>query len=498
MEDHADLLDNPRYTATGTTPAAPTKKSSAQENAAYWYYQLKQAQEGTAAAEMEWQALKDDIAYLVSDPRSYSDEEILERVDLSKYSTLTKLTDAKDKRNPTKLNRALDFSDDAILGAIWAARNEGGTGNSKWDAANGVLGLGKRYTPDAAALEARNPNSPNYNPNAFTTLNEEARFFGVGSFTWDWVNENRDLLESPNDEVVKNYQRVYAAMGTWDAIESEWTGVQDLVNYMVGKDFSDEQIRKAVENSNYSTLKKLDEGREINKPLSLPQGTDASLKYVDSLIWAARNGGSSGDLKEDGRRYAANAGKQYVADPVLESMRTPGTEEYNPYFESNVHDVLQYFGVDKLDRETLAKLQPQLSDGNQETQKMFAKAVSAVENSEKAEAQLTAFWESVNDVLPFHSNAEELLNEVAFNEDWDGKKTRKTEYGTLWKMDDSRFEGDPVMLGYGVNYRWEDVRGQVEDLIIAKEESANAVMEYVTYDELFNRAASNLRGAPLG
>lgn len=496
METYAFLLDNPRYTATGTTPAAPTKTSTAGEDAAYWYYQLRQAQENTFQAEDEWRRLKEDIAYLVSDPRSYSDEEILARVDLSKYTMLSRLMDAKDKRNPTKLNRALDFSEDAILGAIWAARNGGGTGNSLWDAANHVLGFGERYQPDTAALSARDPYSPNYNPNAFTTLQDEARYFGVEAFDWDWVNENRWMLESPNKDIVENYQRVYGAMGTWDAIETEWNDARDLVAYMVQKNFSDDQIRQAVEANNYSALKRLDEGRDMNKPLALPQGTNVSLKYVDGLIWAARNNGGTGDPMEDTRRYQAGAGQRYQADTLLEKMRTPGTPEYNPYFESNVHDVLQYFGVEALTRETLDLLQPQLSDGNQTTQKMFSKAVAAVENSEKAQAQLAGLWQAVQDALPYHTNAEELLLEVAFNEDWEGNRTRKAEYGTLWKMDDSRYIGDPVMLGYAVDYRWEDLVRQVEDLVIVKEESASAVKEYATYDQLFDRAVAALRGTP--
>lgn len=308
LAQNRQLLNGARYTTTGESPAAPGAKTTAQEDAAYWYYQLLKDEEKTQKAEAEWDALQKEIAYYAKSGKSYSDEEILAKIDWSAYGTLRGMDEAKGLGVPTGLNRGVGYSQDALYGTIWAARNGGGTGSTTQDAVNYAMGVGKKFTPD----------------------------------------------------------------------------------------------------------------------------------------------------------------------PVKQAERDPGSAAYNPHKEGNVEDAMRYFGVERFDRATLEQLRPALSDGNPTTQKMYARAMTAVENSETAESQLTALRETVEMELKHSSDPEEILNALRYD-DGDPEKGDNSDFSMLWKMDKQRSVGSAVDLGYGVNYRWEDMEQVVRDKARVKQEALEAV-----------------------
>lgn len=197
-----------QYYRTGSsgTPLAPTKTSTKEQNAAYWYYQILKAEDTTEKAELEWNALREEIAYWTArQDRNYSDDEILAKIDWSKYKTLTDMDASRANGTPTKLNRGIGYSQDNLRGVIWAARNGGGTGNAQMDAVKAILGEGKGYTRDESLHGSDDPTSPNYNPYGYaSTMDEAAKYFNVYGFGEDWLEKNKGILTG-NDETAKKY-----------------------------------------------------------------------------------------------------------------------------------------------------------------------------------------------------------------------------------------------------------------------------------------------------
>ena len=91
-------LKNYQRAGIGGTPLAPTKSSSREEAASYYYNKVLDAEDTTRKAEAEWQALQKDLSYWAArSDRNYSDDELLAKVDMSKYPTLQKLDEEKVK-----------------------------------------------------------------------------------------------------------------------------------------------------------------------------------------------------------------------------------------------------------------------------------------------------------------------------------------------------------------------------------------------------------------
>ena len=54
---------------------------------------------------------------------------------------------------PVQLNRAVGYSKDALRGVIWAARNNGGSGNAFMDSVYAALGMGNQYQQNERAVK---------------------------------------------------------------------------------------------------------------------------------------------------------------------------------------------------------------------------------------------------------------------------------------------------------------------------------------------------------
>lgn len=103
----------------------PTASDPWWYNAAYEYDQIRSREAETKQAEQEWSELRKEIAvFHANDPQM-----VLESIDWDEYPTLKKLRDGKD----VDLNRAVYFSDDAILGVLRATEEGQRTDNDDFD-----------------------------------------------------------------------------------------------------------------------------------------------------------------------------------------------------------------------------------------------------------------------------------------------------------------------------------------------------------------------------
>lgn len=284
LQKNASLMNSYRL-GTGTSPLAPSSKSTREQNAAYWYYKIADAEETTQKAETEWAALQEEIAYWVGrGDRNYSDDEILSRIDWSQYKTLTAMDEARQKGTPMTLNRAVGYSQDALYGAIWAARNEGGTGNPMIDGVKAALGEGKAWQENTDISDRLDPTSDRYNPYSVgATLDDAALYFGVSSFDQTWLDGNRAYLAGNDKTAKKYYGKVYDAEQTTQKAEAEltslWSDVDSWLTYT-----SDPDVILDGLLDNYPTLKKMDESRKSGDLLATTRAIDYRWEDVEAEV----------------------------------------------------------------------------------------------------------------------------------------------------------------------------------------------------------------------
>lgn len=129
---NAYLRNYDREGAAGYTPQAPTKKSTPEQNAAYYFYHIQKAEGLTKEAEKEYAELQAQMLKMAEQGKSA--EEIVDGIDLSQYKTLEKMNNGMKTGDPLILNRAVPFSEELMYGMAWGAVNkdydDGNTYNS--------------------------------------------------------------------------------------------------------------------------------------------------------------------------------------------------------------------------------------------------------------------------------------------------------------------------------------------------------------------------------
>lgn len=284
LQQNSWLKDYYRTGVSGT-PLAPSSTSTAQQNAAYWYYQLLQDEDTTKQAENEWAALQEEIGYWAGrSDRNYSDDEILGRIDWSNYKTLTRMDQDRQQGTPTSLNRAVGYSQDALYGTLWAARGNESTGNPYLDSVKYALGMGSGYTRDERISAMLNPSSDKYSPYAVgSTLDDAALYFGVSSFGPEWLEENRSILSGKDATAKKMYQKVYDAEQTTLKAEAELASVRGRVDEWLKYTSDPDTILDGLLDD-CPTLKKLDESMASGSLVATTRAIDYRWADLESSV----------------------------------------------------------------------------------------------------------------------------------------------------------------------------------------------------------------------
>lgn len=283
-----------RLSATSGTPSAPTKKSTPQEQAAYYLYQLQKDDATTKEAETEWADMQKEITYWAG--KGLSDDEILAKVNADgKYTTLKKMDTSAAMGAPTALNRAVGYSKDAQMGVIWAARNGGGSGDAFADAVSYASGEGKGYNADRTSAARRDPTSASYMPyTSGSTMDDANIYFGRNDYDQAWINANKGMLTGNDSTAAKYYKQVYTAEKTTQTAEQERSAVYAWIDAMRTQGATTQQIASALQSMyddpgssqavDMTTLKKMDEARQKGDPLALTRSVD--WRWEDALRYA--------------------------------------------------------------------------------------------------------------------------------------------------------------------------------------------------------------------
>lgn len=292
------IASNLLYNGTTNSPSKPGKKATRDQLIAYELYQYQKSEGATRKAEQQWDALQQELTYLAQDKsRNYSDEDILKKIDWSKYKELTSMDDNKYYQ-PNEYNRSIGYSKDAMYGVLWKARNPEYNGDMFGAMANSAMGNGNVWNdnPEISAKLNWN-NADTYSPfSVGMTAGEEGRYFGVYSFGEKEIERLQNRLDpktgeplDPNDATaMKMRDNVLSANETTNQAKRE-LGVfqkkldeklkdvtrpeeaQKIVEDLLDSEVYDKETRESI---TFDTLKKMDASLN-GSPDSLVKTTDA-------------------------------------------------------------------------------------------------------------------------------------------------------------------------------------------------------------------------------
>lgn len=294
---------------TTNTPSSSVKKKSWEEQVAYQLYQYQRSEAQTKQAEKEYQAAMDEAKYWTNfGGKNYSDQQVYDKVreDFEKkYPTLSKMESEQYRYAPIELNRAVDWSDDAIYGAIWEARNPEYNGGIEGALACRALGEGNQWQENQEITALLNPQDPKFQPYATGgTADKAFRVLGITNATNEWIDENSHLLYDgtpEQQEAMKSLisandftneaETAIAALDSWiESKKGRWTSFDkakaDLDELLAGKKIKIRDGRNRTE-VDISALNKLDasigKDGKVGTAVLLPTTRSLNYKYADVL-----------------------------------------------------------------------------------------------------------------------------------------------------------------------------------------------------------------------
>lgn len=289
--------------------AAPTKKSSDDERIGYEFWQYELAEDETAKAEQQRAAIEEEISYLVGrTDLNLSNDQIADMVYgdnfKTKYKTLYDMDEGRMKGTPLELNRPVMWcGKDSIYGMIYAARNNGGTGNHFLDMAYADLGRGNVWQDNPEITAKLTKGADSYSPfSVASTMNDELMYFGTDHFDSNWLEENEWMLESGDETMVQMYYNVQEGEAFTQAAESELATMQAKIDRKLGsKGATPENVGKymqdLLDSGDYPSLARMQKAID-NRGDGLPKTTRkiAFSKY-DMMAYITEKCGANSEKK---------------------------------------------------------------------------------------------------------------------------------------------------------------------------------------------------------
>lgn len=262
-----------KSSGTTNTPSSPGNKASSDQKAAYARYQVGKAQEQTVKAKQECAALQEEINFLANwQDRNYSDDGIIDYIYgkdgekfRKKYPTLAAMDESMQPGKAIlQFNEPIPYSRDWVYGNIWAARNDGGTGNSWQDMGWSALDEGNQWkeNPDIAArLDDTNPDT--YAPYTVgSTTDDVLMYWNISGYDKQWLNENRP--DSGDKTAVDLWNKAWDAADFTEQAKAELEQFNKQLDRKLQNATNPDDVMKSVDSllENYPHLQKLDKSTE--------------------------------------------------------------------------------------------------------------------------------------------------------------------------------------------------------------------------------------------
>lgn len=314
------------------------------------------------------------------------------------------------------------------------------------------------------------PNSEYYEPYLHKMTNTSAAqgiydLLGVdisGGITQTDINElkqyadysNRGLGGTPLESKDPAQQLAYWLYNlekdekTTQQAELEIKWMNEDIQTLVDKGFSDDYILKHMDMSRYPTISKMQANAAIGAVTPLNRPIGYSNDYVFGAIWAARNGGSTGRTAEDIANWHDKVGNVYMPNKEAEAARDPESDNYHPYSLGATID-----------------LDPrrELSDTQKKT---------AENNTEKAKAELERLKNTV--LYEFKTKTpDQIYNELIKNRMYKLEES----YPTLAKMENARDDGSYILLTETVDFALPYFKSWMDDKYAERQKTINTMLE---------------------
>lgn len=323
---------------------------------------------------------------------------------------------------------------------------------------------------DAFYQMQNDPNSQYYEPYLYKMTNTAAAngiydLLGVdisGGITQSQINElkqyadysNRGVSGTPNESKNPAQQLAYWLYNlekdekTTQQAELEMEWMHEDVQNLVDKGFSDEYIVKHMDMTRYPTIKKMQESASFGAVTPLNRPIGYSSDYVYGAIWAARNGGSSGNSMSDIANWHDKVGNVYKPDKDAEAARDPESDNYHPY---------------SLGATT------ELDPRKEYTKKQLETAKTDTENALKELEGLNKF---VENSLAAGKTAGEIKSTLSKEHFADFE----TNYPTLAKMEFARQEGTYLLLTDAVDFALPYYERWIDDKYAERQRTINTML----------------------
>lgn len=277
------------------------------------------------------------------------------------------------------------------------------------------------------------------------------------------------------------------------------------VKYWADRGYSDSEIVKRIQNDfggKYNVLNQMDEQRLAGDALRLNRAVDYSGEdTIYGMIWAARNGGGSGNYFADSVKYTMGQGNRYKADPMSEAARDPSNYEgYHPYIMgSTMHSMNQKYGVSSFDQKWLDDNRDKLNDP--EFAEDYRKIALTLEKDDERRSELAILDKWIGQQMGKGRTEDELVAmlEAAITDgaeiqyvDEEGE-TQKVRLTALSAMEKERGFGSAVDTVSAIDFtlpRYIDRIGDVYAEFAPQLEAAEAAVQNTEGEEVTDEEAA--------
>lgn len=328
----------------------------------------------------------------------------------------------------------------------------------------------KYYNPYAKASNRAVDNLAGY---GIDTSRIDDKFFHDNDYLLGYLSYNGQTntptkpgkKASEAEKAAWEYYQIKIAEDATKKVETQWQALQDELSYWANRkdrNYSDDEIISRIDWKKYSALTDLETKQRDGKPAELNRGTTFSRDAMYGVLWAARNGGSSGSIYGDMARNYNGEGTPWQFDQATADKLNPKSENYNPYsVGSTIDDAALYFGVDKFDQGWLQQNDGMQYGQDETAKKMYQKVLAAEGVTQKAEQELAELNKWIDKKLA-NAKTPEAADKILNRIDWN-------KYPTLAKMDktigvgDMPGSGDLLQLTRAVDYKYSDLEKRVRD-----------------------------------
>ena len=281
--------------------------------------------------------------------------------------------------------------------------------------------------------EVNNPNSPIYSPYLFN------RTYTYGKYA------------ASNEAATLKFEQQWADA---KAKAAYWAGRTDL-------NLSDDDIIARVNLDGYSEIKALNKKIAEGGTGYYTRQLGYSPDVLYGVIWAARNGGGTGNDLTDLLAYGNGVGNLYQRNDDIQSRLDPTNERYNPYSVGSTYDdATSYFGVSQFDKDWLNQNR-YLLNGSDKDVKMYQSVYAAEQTTLKAEAEYAELQSRMQEVFASNMDDPDEIMDMLFDKDPYNARGYTDALTKLGDMDESLKSGKIISMTRPVDYSYNDIRQQV-------------------------------------